>query len=110
MVPSSGYMSMFTINVSGLSEQQVSALQSGQEKIMAAIDDLKAAQAAEKSDLATLAGLVTQLLQAFAAGTITPTDAKALVDEMNAQDATVKTNIASIQSALTPAGGGGSQP
>ncbi len=71
-----------------------------QRSIMAAIDDLKKAQAAEKADLVTLSGLLTQLLAAFAAGTITPTDAQALLDEMNAQDATVKTNIASIQSAL----------
>ncbi len=70
---------------------------------MAGISDIKAAQAAEKADLAVLAGLVTQLLTAFANGTLSPADAQALLDETNSQDATVKTNIASIQAALPPA-------
>jgi hypothetical protein len=70
---------------------------------MAVVTDLEAAQAAEKADLATLAGLITQLLAAFAAGAITPAQAQGLLDEINSEDATVKTNIASIQSALPPA-------
>lgn len=69
---------------------------------MAGIDDIKKAQAAEKADLVTLSGLVTQLLTAFATQTMTPADAQALLDEMNAEDTSIKSNITSIQAALAP--------
>lgn len=68
--------------------------------IMAAIDDLDKAQAAEKADLATLTGLITQLLTAFANQTMTPAQAQALLTEMNAEDATITSNTASIKTAL----------
>ena len=70
---------------------------------MAGLADLKAAQAAEKADLAALGVLVTQLLTAFANQTLSPADAQALLDEMNSEDATVKSNIASISAAIPPA-------
>lgn len=70
------------------------------EKIMAKLDDIKAAQAAEKGDLVILVGLISQLLAAFAAGSLSPADAQALLDEVNSEDADVKTSIASIQAAL----------
>ena len=73
-----------------------------QETIMAGISDIQSAQAAEKSDLATLAGLITQLLTAFASGQMTPAQAQAVLDEINSEDSTIKTNISSIQNALTP--------
>ena len=74
--------------------------QNTQEKIMAGITDIQAAQAAEKQDLATLATLITQLLTAFASGAMTPAQAQAVLDEINSEDSTVKTNIATIQAAL----------
>lgn len=67
---------------------------------MAGISDIQAAQAAEKADLVTLTGLVTQLLTAFASGAMTPAQAQAVLDEISAEDATVKSNITSIQAAL----------
>ncbi len=73
-----------------------------QGRLMAAIDDLQKAQAAEKADLAALGALITQLLTAFVNGTITPTQASDLLNEMNAEDATIQTNIASIQTTLNP--------
>lgn len=71
-------------------------------KALSAIDDLQKAQAAEKADLASLGGLITQLLTAFVNGTITPTQASDLLNEMNAEDATIQTNIASINATLNP--------
>jgi hypothetical protein len=68
--------------------------------IMANITDIQTAQTAEKADLVTLTGFVTQLLAAFASGAMTPAQAQAVLDEINAEDSTVKTNIASIQKAL----------
>ncbi len=67
---------------------------------MAGITDLQAALAAEKADLATLAGLTTQLLAAFASGAMTPVAAQSLLTSIQADDATVQTNIASIKAAL----------
>jgi hypothetical protein len=75
--------------------------------IMAALDDLTKAQAATKADLATLTGLTTQLLAAFASGSMTPAQAQSLLTEMNSEDATIKTNITSIQTALGTAPGAG---
>jgi len=70
---------------------------------MAGIKDISTAQTVEKGDLVILSGLVTQLLAAFASGAMTPAQAQATLDEINAEDATVKSNIASIQAALPPA-------
>lgn len=71
---------------------------------MAGITDIQTAQSAEKADLVTLTGLTAQLLAAFASGAMTPAQAQAVLDEINSEDSTVKTNIASIQAALpTPA-------
>lgn len=68
--------------------------------IMAAIGNIITAQAAEKADLATLGPLITQLLTAFANGSMTPTQAAAVLAEINAEDTTVKGNISAIQAAL----------
>lgn len=70
---------------------------------MAGLSDIKAALDAEKADLATLATQVTQLLAAFASGTLSPADAQALLDEINGDDSSVKTSIAAISAALPPA-------
>ncbi len=67
---------------------------------MAGITDIQTAQAAEKSDLAALGTLIGQLLAAFASGAMTPAQAQAVLDEINSEDSTVKTNIATIQAAL----------
>ncbi len=81
----------------------VKTFTSNQEKIMAGITDIQSAQAAEKADLATLTGLIGQLLAAFASGAMTPAQAQAVLDEINAEDSTVKSNITTIQAALPPA-------
>jgi hypothetical protein len=70
------------------------------EKLMALIDNVTAAQATEHTDLMTALGLLDQLLVAFAEGKITQEQAKALVDQSNADDATLKTKIGNIQDAL----------
>ena len=71
---------------------------------MAGITDIQAAQTAEKADLVTLTGLISQILAAFASGAMTPAQAQSVLDEINSEDSTVKTNIASLQAALpTPA-------
>lgn len=70
---------------------------------MAGITDIQTAQAAEKADLVTLTGQISQLLAAFASGAMTPTQAGAVLDEINSEDATVKSNIATIQAALPTA-------
>lgn len=72
------------------------------EEIMSAFATLTAAQQQEHNDLATLATLLQQLLAAFANGTMTAAQASALLTEMNAEDSTIQTNIASIQTALAP--------
>ncbi len=83
-----------------LLQQLLTSNQHNQEKIMAGITDIQTAQAAEKADLATLVGLIAQLLAAFASGAMTPAQAQAVLDEINSEDATVKTNIATLQAAL----------
>src|ERR1041385_8851850 len=78
----------------------------GEQKQMAiALSDIAAVEAAERADLATLTGLVSQILTAVANGQMDQTAAQALLDSMNADDASVKSNIASIQAPLTPAPG-----
>lgn len=86
----------------GLFQKTLDRIEQQQEKIMAGITDIKTAQAAEKTDLATLVALVPQLLQAFANGTLSPADAQAVLDEINSEDATIKTTAASIAAALPP--------
>jgi hypothetical protein len=77
------------------------------DQIMAGITDIQTAQAAEKKDLATLATLITQLLTAFASGAMSPAQAQAVLDQINAEDATAKTQITAIQAALGTGGGPG---
>jgi hypothetical protein len=72
----------------------------GQERLMAGITEIKAGQAVEKADLVQLTGLITQLLTAFAGGQMTPTQAQDLLDEITSQDATIKSAITSITTAL----------
>ena len=72
------------------------------DRIMAGINDITIAQTAEKADLVTLTGLITQLLAAFASGAMTPAQAQTVLDEINSEDATIKTSITSIQAALPP--------
>lgn len=72
---------------------------------MAGVTDLQSALAQEKADLALLASQNTALLQAFASGAMTPAQAQALLDGINADDATIKTQTAAIQNALKPPAG-----
>lgn len=74
----------------------------GEKKEMLALSDIASVQAAEREDLHTLTGLVEQVLQKVASGQLDQAGAQKLLDDMNADDATVKTNIATIQAALNP--------
>ncbi len=70
--------------------------------IMAGQVDITSAQTTLHADLAAENGLIKQLLTAFANSTLTPTQAQAIVDGMNADDADAKSNAALIQAALAP--------
>ena len=86
------------------SVNNLTQLVQGEQKQMAGIlDSVTAAQASEHADIATLGGLVQQLLTAFASGAITPAQAQTLADAITADDATAKSSITAIQAALTPA-------
>jgi hypothetical protein len=78
------------------------AITKGQSQIMASINNILAAQAAEKADLATLVGLIPQLLAAFANGEMTPAQAASVLAEMQTEDATIQSQTASVQAALNP--------
>ncbi len=78
-------------------------IEKGLTSIMAGLADIQTAQAATKYDLAALVALITQLLTAFASGSITPAQAQSILDEIQAEDATVKSSIATISAALPPA-------
>ena len=80
---------------------KLEVLQKGQDKIMASIANILAAQATEDADLKTLTTAVTTLLTAFANESITPAQAQQILTDMQAEDATVNTLSTSIQSALT---------
>lgn len=82
-----------------LREQLKTIIKQG-ENTLIALSDLAAVEAAEKADLTTLTGLVTQILTAVASGSLDQVGAQALLTAMNSDDATVKSNIATIQGAL----------
>ncbi len=69
-------------------------------EIMPGLADVKAALAAEREDLAALAALITAILAAVAAGQLSAADAQGLLDTINADDSSIKGNIAAIQAAL----------
>lgn len=73
---------------------------------MATTQDILAEQAKTKQDLVTLQATTTNLLAAFAAGTLSPADAQAILDNATADDATAVDLNTHIQAALgtTPAG------
>ena len=77
---------------------------------MAGINDINTAQTTLEADLTAENGLILQLLTAFANQTLSPAEAQAIVDKMNADDATAKTNVAAINAALNPGSGGGPAP
>lgn len=93
-------------------ESSLTLIIKNQEKIMASLASILAAQQQEKTDLGTLAGLVQQLLAAFAAGTITPAQAAEILANSQADDATITSLVSNVQAALpapsTPASGTGS--
>ncbi len=80
--------------------EQLRQINQGEKDEMIALKDLAAVEAAERDDLKTLTGLVTQILTAVATGQMDQTAAQALLDAMNTDDATVKSNISTIQAAL----------
>jgi len=71
---------------------------------MAGVSDVTSAQTTLHDDLVAENGLIKQLLTAFAAGNLTPAQAQALVDQMNADDADAKSNVAAITAALPAQG------
>jgi fructose-bisphosphate aldolase class 1 len=84
-------------------QQSLDRIEQQQEKIMASIATIQAAQLQEKTDLATLATLVPQLLAAFASGAMTPAQAQAVLNEVNSEDSTIQSISASVSAALPPA-------
>jgi len=70
---------------------------------MDGVSDVQSAQTTLHDDLVAENGLIKQLLTAFAAGNLTPAQAQALVDQMNADDADAKSNVAAITAALPAA-------
>lgn len=81
-----------------------------EEIVMGAFQTVQNAEALLHTDLATENGLITQLLTAFANGTISPAQAQALVTQIQSDDTTAQQNATAIQAALgiTPAAGTGS--
>ncbi len=67
---------------------------------MANLSDVKAAQASEKADLAVLVALVPQILQLVVNGSLSSTDAQALIDEMTNQGTDIKASISAINKVL----------
>jgi hypothetical protein len=78
---------------------------SNQEKIMASIAQVLAADAALKADIISLSGLVTQLITAFAAlanGSLSPAQAQQLLTDLQGDDTTVDSAAAAISTTLNP--------
>lgn len=69
-------------------------------KLMALADNINNAQTTLHADLENENGLIQQLLTAFATGAITPAQAQTVIDGMNKDDATAKSNITLLQAAL----------
>jgi hypothetical protein len=85
--------------------QQLQQILNNQEKIMASIANVLAADAQLKTDVASLSGLVTQLITAFAAlanGSLTPAQAQQLLSDLQGDDTTVTSATTAIQTALAP--------
>jgi hypothetical protein len=80
----------------------LAAIQKAKGEIMAGVTDVNNAETTLHADLVAENGLIKQLLTAFANGNLTSTQAQALVDGMNADDATAKSNVAAITAALPP--------
>lgn len=96
-----------------LTAMQAQLTQQGKDikSIMAGITDVNSAETTLHQDLVAENGLILQLLTAFANGNLTSTQAQALVDGMNADDATAKSNVAAITAALpAPAAPTGTAP
>ncbi len=79
---------------------KLNRIERNQGTIMAGIADLQAIEQAERADLATLTGLINQILTAVASGQMTAQQAQDLLTAMTTDDATVKSNISTIQAAL----------
>ena len=72
------------------------------DNIMATIQDILTAQGKEKADLATLVTLVQSLLTAFANESITPAQAQGILDEMNAEDASISSLSTAVGAVVNP--------
>lgn len=100
-----GLYNALVANASANQKQLLAALDAIQKKdtsIMAGITDINSAETTLHADLVAENGLIKQILTAFANQTLTPAQAQALVDGMNADDADAKANAAAITAALTP--------
>jgi hypothetical protein len=83
-------------------QEQLREIRKELKKLMAINDDIKAAQTKETADISALQTAVTSLLTAFANETMTPADAQAVLDGINAQDTTVNSIATAVNNALNP--------
>ena len=82
--------------------EQLNRIEEKIDKMSTTITNILAAQAQEKTDLATLVGLVTSLLTAIANETITPIQATAILTEMQSEDASINTLSAAVNTVVNP--------
>ena len=81
-------------------EGKIDSIQEGIKKMALTLDDLIADEAAVKAELATLGGLVTQIISAVASGSLDQTKAAALDASLKADGTTVQGAITAITAAL----------
>ena len=81
-------------------EGKIDSIQEGINKMALTLDDLIADEAAVKAELATLGGLVTQIISAVANGSLDQTKAAALDASLKADGTTVQGAITAITAAL----------
>ena len=81
-------------------EGKIDSIQEGINKMALTLDDLIADEAAVKAELATLGGLVTQIISAVANGSLDQTKAAALDASLKADGTTVSGAITAITAAL----------
>ncbi len=85
----------------GVSEQ-LHHIQQEQKKIMAILDDIKAAQAKTQADLDALLTAFNTFVAGVATGVITQKDAQAVLDAETSEDTKVTDLIAAVNKAANP--------
>jgi uncharacterized membrane protein YjjP (DUF1212 family) len=71
-------------------------------ELMATVSSILAAQQQEKTDLGTLAGLVTKILTAVANDNLSAAQAQQILTEMQSEDSTITGLSSSINAVLNP--------